>query len=131
MLNGSPISGATSQAYTAPASGVYSVQVTVNNCSSTSDPYNFVATAIVDPTAWNNEVSAFPNPTSDKLYILNQGNRKLSIRLVDTNGKTVLENNAPVNSIPLSLKKLPAGIYLLMITDIKKRETLVKTILKN
>jgi len=68
---------------------------------------------------------------ADNVTFLNQGNRKLSIRLVDTNGKTVLENNAPVNSIPLSLKKLPAGIYLLMITDIKKRETLVKTILRN
>jgi hypothetical protein len=129
FLDGNILAGAISQQYTALASGMYTVQVTQNGCSTLSDAFNFVATGIVDPSSWNNEVIIFPNPVYDQLFISNTGSRKLIARLIDATGRTVLEIT-PNALTGIPTRKLVPGIYLLLITDVRKGETIVRTVLK-
>jgi hypothetical protein len=129
-FNGSIISGATSQQYTVQASGLYTVQVTVNNCSAMSASYNFVATATVDPSAWNYDVTLFPNPVNENLYITNRSNRKLVIRVIDITGEYLQELNLNTANGTIDMKKFAKGIYVVCITDKKRNETIYQIVLK-
>lgn len=129
-LNGSLISGATSQQYTVQASGLYTVKVTVNGCTATSAAYNFVATATVDPSAWNYDVTLFPNPVNENLYITNRSNRKLAIRLIDITGKELLELNLSTANGTINMQKFAKGAYVVSITDLLKNETIHRLILR-
>ena len=130
LRNGTPIAGATTQLYVALSTGLYSVQVTQNGCSTQSDAVNVVVTAVVDPTAWNGEVTTYPNPVQDQLFIINAKGRRLTVQLVDLAGKKIYERHVSATSISLSLKEVSQGAYLLLITDVKKGETISKTIVK-
>ncbi|HRF38876.1 MAG TPA: hypothetical protein PK198_08805, partial [Saprospiraceae bacterium] len=69
FLNGEPIPGATGRFYSASLSGFYSVQTTINGCSSPmSNLYNhFVVSTSSLPE--NEPMTAFPNPAQDVVYL--------------------------------------------------------------
>src|SRR6185436_11623040 len=70
-LGGLLIAGATGQNYTPVSSGNYTVQVTVNNCTSASSAtFNFIITGLPNIAVFGNAVIVFPNPVKDKLTIL-------------------------------------------------------------
>src|SRR5690606_1186053 len=69
LMNGTPISGATSQTYTATANGNYAVVVTDNGCSSdTSAVVNITNTGIKGDLAGMN-VSVYPNPNNGQFSV--------------------------------------------------------------
>ena len=77
--NGTPISGATSQFYTATANGSYTVQVQgTNGCVGESAPE--VITNVGIEEVRNNEFSVYPNPAESIIYI-NSGESNYSICL--------------------------------------------------
>lgn len=60
----------------------------------------------------NNELSIFPNPVHDFLYI-NQP-FDLDISILDTNGQIVFKTSITQNENSLNISKLPAGIYYVL-----------------
>lgn len=114
-LNGTAISGATNELYTANQNGQYSVEVTdVNGCSNTMD-YNVFDAGLTGLT--QNSLKIYPNPTTGNstLEIESAQGASATIILYDMVGHIVQQSevklNAGANSIELSLENLPAGIY--------------------
>lgn len=130
FLNGAPIAGATGPQLVAQTAGNYSVQVTQEGCSTLSDPFSYVLTGIVDPSAWNGEVIAYPNPVGEVLYLTNSGGRKLAVELLDGTGKKVAAWQIASSSASLPLQGLARGTYVLLVTDVKKKETLAQVVVK-
>jgi hypothetical protein len=129
-LNGVVIAGTTSAQYTATISGLYTVQVSQGGCSTLSEAFNFVTTALVQPDAWNNDVRVFPNPVQDFVRIDNSGLRKLQVQLVDVLGRVIYEVKVQTASGSINTKQLAPGSYWLMITDQRRGETMIKALIK-
>jgi Secretion system C-terminal sorting domain len=129
-LDGTAIGGATGQTYTALAAGGYTVRVTQNGCTTASVVSNFTVTAIVDPSAWNGEVTAYPNPVIQTLFIRNDGQRQLHWQLVDVSGRKVRESVLFARSGTIDMKGMAGGIYHLVLTDNRKKQTISLTIVK-
>jgi hypothetical protein len=129
-FNGTVISAATGQTYSAQAAGNYSVTVTANGCTSLPAVFNYTVTGIVSPSAWNGEVIAYPNPASKNLFIKNTGIRKLQLELIDLFGRKVYAGNLSISTGTIDLRGLANGIYQLRATDLLKKETIVLTIVK-
>jgi hypothetical protein len=127
FMNGLPISGATSQNYTATASGLYTVKTTTGGCTVTSNEINFTATPVtnVDPSAIGLIVS--PNPTITgqfDIQLETSTRSNLYISLVNTVGQKVYRYNVPnfIGRLSYTVKpgKLSAGIYYLQVQHDKK-----------
>lgn len=129
-FNGVAVAGATSAQHTATTSGLYTVQVSQYGCSTTSDAVNFVATALVQPQAWNNEVVVYPNPVQDFVRITNSGGRKLTVKLMDVAGRVVYTGVVHATSSSIRTEKLAPGSYWLILTDSRRQETLIKVLVK-
>ncbi|HKO79714.1 MAG TPA: T9SS type A sorting domain-containing protein, partial [Chitinophagaceae bacterium] len=130
LLNGIIIPAATNQQYNVQASGQYTVKVSHNGCSAVSDVFNFVSTAITNPSAWNNEVLIYPNPVTNKIFVTNSGGRKLRIQLIDIAGRRVFETRSSGILVTIPVKQLTSANYLVVVTDENKNETITKTIVK-
>lgn len=116
-LNGTAIPGATGQTYNPTQTGTFTVVVTVNSCSTTSDPFIIAGTS----ESYSNELLAvYPNPNQGKFKIelttLNASTAELKI--TDLAGKTILHKQVKAKngniSESIELKKAQ-GIYLLQI----------------
>ena len=126
LLNGVPIAGANSSSYQPQTAGKYTVQVTVNGCSSAlSDDYNYLVQPSVD-----NEIAIFPNPVTDNLTISNSRNRPLQIQLVNMLGQTLFTTTSSVSTITLAFDRYAAGAYILSITDSNTNERIKKVVIK-
>lgn len=104
-----PISGATSQSYTATANGSYAVIVTMNTCSESSSCY-----AITDVGVSENSAPSFtlaPNPANDNITII-AGTKISKIRITDVLGNVVLESQSNTNTAQLGISQLTEGLYL-------------------
>lgn len=130
LKNGEPIQGATGAEYTVQTSGLYSVQVTAGGCSVQSDAVNMITTAIVNPQAWGGEVTVFPVPVQHVLHITNSRARMLRVQLLDLAGKKIRETRIAAASSSLSMEALAPGTYLLLLTDLKKGETIARPVVK-
>jgi photosystem II stability/assembly factor-like uncharacterized protein len=129
-FNGSAIPGATYGELRAMHAGVYSVTLTQKGCSNTSVGFNYVPTGILDPAAWNNEVLIYPNPVENWLTITNRNNRSLSLQLIDVNGKQVYLSASSLSTIQVNMKRMPKGAYILVITDLRKNDSIRQLIMK-
>lgn len=117
FLNGSLITNATSQTI-APGAGSYMVRVTINGCSSTSDP--FVITAAEDPSLMATfSLSHAPNPvheSTDITFSLPKSSFA-TLRLINLAGATVkvLADklfSAGQHTIKTTMHDIPAGLYV-------------------
>ena len=124
FFNGNAIAGSNAQQHRMQASGRYTVRVTVNGCSSLSNELHFVGTSLSNPETWNGEVTAYPNPVENKLFIKNTQARKLDVRLIDGTGKMVSQWLISATNNTLYVGNIPGGIYRLIIRDTKKNETI-------
>ena len=120
--NLNPINGATSQQFTPPTTGEYSVLVTdTNGCSATSFSIMFIANSISEI---NTLLHIFPNPTKDKLNIEYQGFNINSLVILNVSGNIVLRRNGikseMENSIQLNLSALSKGMYILQLISEEK-----------
>ena len=73
-------------------------------------------------------LNVYPNPTDNVLYVELTGVGIQSVGLYDLQGRIVGANNySPLQgtTATLSLKSVPAGVYLLRVTDTEGRELTV------
>lgn len=90
-LNGSLITGATGQSYTATVSGLYTVEVTNSNgCSAISSPLNVILTNILEATN-KIEANIFPNPNNGVFILeINVAEAQdIEIRIINVIGQEV------------------------------------------
>ena len=131
-LNGVAVAGASSQNFTPTASGNYTVQVTLNNCTSAfSTTLNFTVTGIPNIDVFANLIKVLPNPVRDKLVINRSGTLlNLHIRLYDINGKLLEQLTSSLSSIEIDMAKYSAGTYIIWIEDTRKNIKGKKVIVK-
>jgi hypothetical protein len=116
---GSAISGEAGQSIdlTTLGDGYYSVIVTDNGCSDTSNCVQVVFFGLEQIT--HNEFALFPNPTSGSFSIqLEKVNSQVQLQIIDLNGKVVLSesffNTQTISDIYFNGE---AGIYMITLTD--------------
>lgn len=79
----------------------------------------------------DNSVKLFPNPTNDKITIVNQSKIKInSIKLLDSSGKLIQNFNLNENreEFDISLKSYPAGVYFIKLNS--EKEEIIKSVIK-
>ena len=117
-LNAVAIPGATNNTYQPVASGTYTVQQTINGCSSAvSAGFNFAITATNDLLLAAG-ITIFPNPVSTTLWIKNKQAKRLLVTLTESWGRTVLVKQTAKTENMLDVQHLSAGIYLIQIEDL-------------
>jgi len=114
-----PIPGATSNTFNPPGNGSYSVIITEEGCSDTS---NCITTIGIIENSFSETISVFPNPTSGKLKVdMGTVIKKLDVQISDQSGNVMFSdkiNNLQVVDLNLSY---PAGIYFLIVKSGNKR----------
>jgi photosystem II stability/assembly factor-like uncharacterized protein len=114
-LAGNMVSGATNQSISVTASGVYKVQVTVDDCvSEFSEEQPVVITGDVEEEAY---ISVSPNPVEDALQLSGIIGEVKSIQLFDMTGRagTVIEIEKNNELYQTSAAHLSPGVYVLRI----------------
>jgi hypothetical protein len=113
MLDGAPITGATSATYHPAQSGSYTVQATRAGCvSDISAPYSYLANGVID--LGNGQfVNLYPNPVQNSLnvYWNINGMPMLDIVISDLQGRQMKTVMHASNGTVLDLTGLPRGIY--------------------
>jgi len=117
FVNGTAIANAASQSYTTSASGSYSVRITVaGGCSSTSDPFVIVVTA-VEPLIITRDFSINPNPANDWLTLtLTKMAGKKDIAIYQTTGNQMTEFETLGNEINLYVGDYSSGMYIVKVS---------------
>jgi PKD repeat protein len=107
------IPGETQSTITPINNGSYSVDaIDTNGCISTSLAFAFVIQGV--NTVSNNQISIYPNPTSNILYINLQGNiQKTRLEIIDAKGKLVLDEEINANASFVSTEQLSTGMYFI------------------
>ena len=114
------IGGATSQAYTATANGDYAVVITNGSCSDTSSCTTVSGLGIDENQLLN--LSVYPNPSNGNFDVSLMGSfdSNVTLTLVDLNGKVLMnktvQKSANQSAIPVSVKSIENGIYLLKVS---------------
>jgi hypothetical protein len=112
-LNGSVITGATSQFYNATQSGFYEVIIEEGECSATSALLNFTFIGIEEYT--EQLIQLFPNPTSDVVRVNITEGAIDQIFIYSASGQLVKSIAPKTSSVALDLQELAGGIYNLRI----------------
>lgn len=118
------IPGATSKTYTPTSNGSYCVRIKKSGCLDTSSCHSITSVSIIENNL-NNDISIYPNPTSDLLNISLENNIDLfSVRLFDIKNQTILEKNDLSGSKhSINISELSNGIYFL---ELKSQERTAK-----
>ncbi len=110
-----PISGETNQSYTPSVDGSYSVEVTLNGCTSTSTCQNISGIGFIENT-FGSALSVYPNPTAGNLSInLGASYSNVEIIITDALGKEVMRQRISDSQIIEITFDQPAGNYLVTI----------------
>jgi len=123
LLNGEPLSGATTNTLVITEPGIYSVVVEQGGCSIASDDYDYdnLVTGLEDNLN-SSIVRIAPNPFSTNIEVFVSATkfnlRKTEIRIYDINGRVVYYNKkAKDENILINLSDINSGIYLINIYD--------------
>lgn len=118
-LNGISIEGATRKTYAATVSGVYSVNVKVDDCESEMSDNKIV---VITNTTYPNSICgviAYPNPVMEvftiELHGFNEG-KKVGIKIFNVSGKLI--ENRMVNydeKCKIDMSRYGSGLYLLQV----------------
>lgn len=118
-LNGQPISGATSQTYSAITPGIYVVRITdANGCVyqySKGFKYSSGSTGF-NEVDLSDEMTAYPNPTQGMIALKNieKFGAEFRVRVMDQSGKVLMQIR---NASSLNLSHLPNGIYFIEVVS--------------
>jgi hypothetical protein len=130
-LNGNAIAGATDTVYVPAVSGNYSVQATVNGCSSQrSADFAFVITAINDPVP-EGQIQVYPNPFNSKIIITNRSTETMSVQLYDISGRLLLSRKVLVGTHEIETTALARGLYIIQIKGKRAGKFITKLIKKH
>jgi len=114
-LDNTVLAGAGSYEWTPVTSGIYSVMVTDSNgCSAMSDTLivTLKSSAVDDLQQWKDQVRIYPNPARDAVSVISAV--PVTVTLSTMEGKAIRSRRG---AGALMLHDLPAGIYLLQVTD--------------
>ncbi len=119
-LNGSIVTGATSQNYTPTQNGLYSVIITdANGCSNESDDVSVNGVGITDVSS-SLGVTVNPNPSTG-MFFISTGNFKgtFAITILDMAGREVMTQtvNGQLQQYPLDMSMVGDGVYILRLTN--------------
>ena len=112
-LNGTLITGATTQTMTATQNGNYTVVISdINGCSATSEPFTFSYDGIESPVSENLQV--MPNPTNGLLTLSGEliENSHFDVEINNTFGQQILQISDTKN---LDLSAFPEGVYFVVV----------------
>ncbi|MFA6059092.1 MAG: SBBP repeat-containing protein [Taibaiella sp.] len=114
LLNGQPVPGGNTANITVAQNGDYRVvTVNANGCTDTSAVYTVSnVTGLEDITSIASQISIFPNPAIDKVFI--QSPVKLIVTVTTIEGKVLVQQAS--NQV-LDMHNYPAGIYMLRLTS--------------
>ncbi|GIV26966.1 MAG: glycosyl hydrolase [Bacteroidia bacterium] len=129
-LNGSPISGATSQTYVATQDGWYSVWISNSSgCQSSSSSVYVVVTGILS-SASQNGIYISPIPATNYIEIKTSQYKHLQIRLLDINAREIMDKSISLenNYSSIDISNLQSGVYFLEIMgdNFKSVEKIIK-----
>lgn len=121
-LEGELIEGATSQLYTPMVTGNYTVIVSQGACSSVSESYFYegLVTSIFDA---KNAIELYPNPASDYISIKGLESGSM-VSLNSITGTQISTVSSSGNSLTMSISELPAGVYLITVSQSQSVKTL-------
>ncbi|MBP6732573.1 MAG: T9SS type A sorting domain-containing protein, partial [Chitinophagales bacterium] len=118
-VDGGPINNATGSTFTAVQTGSYTLQVTVNGCSSTSAPQQIVINGI-EAVNSEFELTVYPNPVNDvvKIKCNTTSITAMGITIQSLDGRIMLpteltELHSGANMLQRDLSSLAGGIYLM------------------
>ena len=98
------------------AAGTYSVQVTLNGCSSGDE-----VVVTVDPCSGIVEnkigIALYPNPTTGKLNLVSDQEVSATIEVISLDGKVVLNETINGTTKVLDLSSLTVGAYMLRMNE--------------
>jgi hypothetical protein len=128
LRNDSPISDAINKTYIPTQDGIYSVKVDYSGCFNTSLPTNNLITGIEETAV---QLSLFPNPTSDKIFIEWPSQNPIldRILILDSQGKQNVANyNLIEGLITVDIHTLAPGFFALILQT--KKGSVVKKMIK-
>jgi hypothetical protein len=119
-LNGVIIPNATQQSYAPIVTGHYSVQVTLEGCSSEwSDQYYYIMTGIAAPSGW--QATLWPNPNKGSFSVSLKGipGEQVSITVINSLGVRIHEQRFALSSsegeMQIDMRAAAPGVYMVMI----------------
>lgn len=114
-FNGSAIEGATGNTYKPSEAGTYSLQVTVDGCTSQlSDEVPVIVTGIAQQS--ETQLRLYPNPVGETLYIISPyPTAKMNVRLAPMNGKQIESRTTTNATLAIDVRDYPAGLYIAVI----------------
>lgn len=122
------ISGATSAIYVATANGLYSVEVTKDNCTDTS-LCETVANVGIDAFKTSLNVVISPNPSNDFVRVDFGSVKTAMVQVFDAAGKDVIPQMEIISGEKIDLRSLERGVYIVNVTS--EGEISIKRIIKN
>ncbi len=125
-----PISGETSQSFTADSDGSYAVEINNGSCTVTSDCIEMTVMGISDDL---NElgITVYPNPITDRLNIDIGENRKIQIEIFDNSGKMIISKSTKRKITTIDLSGYTPGTYFIHLTNDEFRTAKIsRTIIK-
>lgn len=138
LLNGTPITGATSSTYIASSSGSYAVVVMVNGKTTTSTAITLTINLILAveplPGLSDNQVTTYPNPTTGEFWVKIEVITKqpVTLKVVDELGQSVRQwTISATPKMPPIRVSLPEadGLYLLRVET--EKGSVVKKIIRS
>lgn len=138
LLDGVPISGATSATYAVTKTGRYSVRGNVNGCGELISTEVYLVILDAEPVAEDNTLLVYPNPaTSEVTVSLSSATsfpQSPTVRLVDIRGVTLhtttLQRDGKSYSTQLDVTGLAGGTFFVIVSDDKAQSSWVKRIQK-
>lgn len=111
-----PIPGETGQSFSPANGGNYAVEITLNGCTATSACHEFTFLALEE--AGKEVFTVFPNPATNILSVRHTPSSSgATVRLIDVQGRTVLQQVLSGPETLLMIHHLEAGMYLVTLTD--------------
>ena len=127
FLNGEKIQGATGNTFEPEVSGEYSVSVTVDNCTRTSEPVFITVTVTGIHEIKNSNVIVYPNPASESIRVQFQAPGDIQYTITNAIGVQVARGvwgaETIVEGVEIDVSRVPPGVYFL---DLRRKGWVVR-----
>lgn len=124
---GARIAGETGTTFIAKTNGNYAVMIEKGECTVVSDCKTITAASTHDLSR-QSVLQFAPNPAENTIQITQQNINFNQIKIMDVNGKTILEIPLNTGQDAISIGQLQAGIYILEATDSNQKKYQAKLI---
>lgn len=76
------------------------------------------------------QIKIFPNPVTNQLHIVNNSNENISIKIIDINGRSIIEESLNKTETTIKFKNIRPGIYNILIVNEIGQNKLTQKIIK-